>query len=63
MKANVNDEMPNGILKTFLFIYGALNWDEVTKSSGKLKGDHATHLWSWTSPLALEILMRYINQI
>jgi hypothetical protein len=24
-----------------------VNWDGVLKSSDRLKGDHATHLWRW----------------
>ncbi len=63
MNDDANDEMPNGTPNINFFFYGVLNWDELMKSSGKLEGDHVTHLWGWTSPFALEILMRYINQI
>ncbi len=39
----MNDEMPNGIPKTLIF-NGVVNWDEMLKSGGRPKGDHATHL-------------------
>jgi hypothetical protein len=44
MNDEVNDEMPNGTLKIIFYFYGVLNWDELTKSNGKLEGDHVTHL-------------------
>ncbi len=43
MKDDVNDEMPNGTLKTLIPLNGVVNWDEVLKSSGKPKGDHVTN--------------------
>jgi hypothetical protein len=39
MKDDVNDGTP----KTFIFFYGVLNWDGVSKSGNKLKKDHAIH--------------------
>jgi hypothetical protein len=44
MKDDLNDEVPNGTLKTLMPSDGVLNWDGVSKSCGKPEGDHATHL-------------------
>jgi hypothetical protein len=44
MNDDANDEMPNGTPNINFFFYGVLNWDELMKSSGKLEGDHVTHL-------------------
>jgi hypothetical protein len=44
MKDYVNDEVPNGTPKTLIPFNGVLNYNGVTKSSGKPHGDHATHL-------------------
>jgi hypothetical protein len=43
MKDDVNDEVPNGTPKILIICNGVVNWDGVLKSSGKQKGDHATH--------------------
>jgi hypothetical protein len=45
IKDDVNDEMSNGTLKTLIFFDKVINWNELLKSCGKLKGDHATHFW------------------
>jgi hypothetical protein len=47
MKDDVNDEMSNGTPKILIHSYGVVNCNGVLKSSDRLKGDHATHLWSW----------------
>ncbi len=44
MEDDVNDEVPNGIFKNLIPSDGVLNQDGVSKSSGKLDGDHAAHL-------------------
>jgi len=44
MNDNVNDEMPNGTPKIFIFFNRVLNWDELMKLNGKLEGDHVTNL-------------------
>jgi hypothetical protein len=44
MKDDVNDEVPNGILKILILFDGVVNWDGVLKSNSKPKGGHATHL-------------------
>jgi hypothetical protein len=46
MKNDVNDKVPNGTPKILKLSNGVLHWDGVLKSSGKPKGDHATHFWS-----------------
>jgi hypothetical protein len=47
MKDDVNDEVPNGTPKILILNNGVVNWDGVLKSSGKQKGDHATHFCGW----------------
>ncbi len=47
IKDDVTDEVPNGTLKILIPFNGIINWDGVLKSSGRLKGDHATHFWGW----------------
>jgi hypothetical protein len=44
MKDDVNDDVPNGTPKILILSNGVLNLDEVTKSSGKPKRNHVTHL-------------------
>jgi hypothetical protein len=46
MKDDVNEEVPNGALKTLICSNKMLNWDGVLKSSGRPKGDHVTHFLS-----------------
>jgi hypothetical protein len=46
MKDYMNDEMPNGTPKTLIPFNWVVNLDGVLKSSDKLEGDHAKHLWS-----------------
>ncbi len=43
MKDDFYDDVLNGTPKTLILSNGVLNQDGVLKSSGKLKGDHATH--------------------
>jgi len=45
MKDDLNDEVPNGTPKTLIPFNGVLNWDGVSKSSGKPKG--VTHFLGW----------------
>jgi len=40
MKDDVNDEMPNGTLKTLILFDGVLNWDGVSKLGDRLKVGH-----------------------
>jgi len=47
MKDDLNDEVPNGTPKNLIPFNGVLNWDGVSKSSGKPKRDHATHFLGW----------------
>jgi hypothetical protein len=47
MKDDANDGVPNGTPKTLIPSNGVVNWDGVLKSSGRPKGDHAMHFWSW----------------
>jgi hypothetical protein len=44
IKDDVNDEMPNGILKILIPFDGVVNEDGVLKLGNRLEGDHATHL-------------------
>ncbi len=43
MKDDVNDGVPNGTPKTLILSNGVVIRDGVLKSSGRPKGDHATH--------------------
>jgi hypothetical protein len=43
MKDGVKIKVPNGTPKTLIPSDGVVNWDGVLQSSGRLKGDHATH--------------------
>ncbi len=44
MKDDVNDEVPNETPQTLKYISNwVLNWNGVSKSNKKPKGDHATH--------------------
>jgi hypothetical protein len=43
MKDDVNNEMPNGTLKTIIPSNGVVNWEGVLKSNDRPKGDHVTH--------------------
>jgi hypothetical protein len=43
MKDDLNDDVFSGTPKTLIPFDGVLNWDEVSKLGGKLKGDHAKH--------------------
>jgi hypothetical protein len=43
MKDDVKNEVPNGTPKNLILSNGVLNRDVVSKSSGKLKGEHVTH--------------------
>ncbi len=43
MKDDVKVMVCNGTSKTLIPSNGVVNWDGVLKSSGRLKGDHATH--------------------
>jgi hypothetical protein len=43
----VNDEVPNGTLKTLIPFDGVLNWDGMLKLSHMEKGNHITHFLSW----------------
>jgi hypothetical protein len=43
MKDDLNDEVLNGTPKTVIIFNGVLNWDGVSKSNNKPKGDHVTH--------------------
>jgi hypothetical protein len=45
MKGDMNDEVPNGIPKTIIHSYGVVKCDGVLKLSGRIEGDHVTHLW------------------
>jgi hypothetical protein len=57
MKNDVNDEVPIGTPKGLILFDGVLTWDGVTKLGGKLKGDHATHLWDWIErPMARSLV-------
>jgi len=47
MKDDVNDEVPNGIIKILIPFNGVVNWDGVLKLGGGLEGDHVTHLLGW----------------
>jgi hypothetical protein len=47
MKDDVNDEVPNGTPNFLIPFDRVVNWDGVFKLGGRLKGDHATHLWGW----------------
>ncbi len=40
MKDDVNDEMPNGTLKTLIPFDGVLNWDGVSKLGDRLEVGH-----------------------
>ncbi len=44
MKDDLNDELPNGTSKTLILFNDVLNWNGVSKVSGKPKGDHAAHI-------------------
>jgi hypothetical protein len=44
MKNDVNDEVPNGTPKILIPFNGVVKYDEMLKLSGRLKGDHVTHL-------------------
>ncbi len=46
MKDDVNDELHDGTPKIIILSDGVLNWNKVSKSSNKPKGDHATHFKS-----------------
>jgi len=39
----VNDEMLDGTPKILISFDGVLNWNKMSKSSNRPKGDHATH--------------------
>jgi hypothetical protein len=41
---DVKDEVPNGTPKILIPFNGVLNMDGVSKSGGRLEGDHVTHL-------------------
>ncbi len=43
MKDDLNDEVPNGTLKTLILFNGVLNWDEMSKLTNKPERDYATH--------------------
>jgi hypothetical protein len=43
MKDDVNDEVPNGIPNILIPFDKVLNWDGLSKSNGRVEGDHATH--------------------
>ncbi len=43
MQDNVKDEVPNETPKILIPFDGVLNKDGLSKSSGRLEGDHATH--------------------
>jgi hypothetical protein len=43
MKDDVKVKVPNETLKSLIPLDGVVNWGGVLKSSGRLKGDHATH--------------------
>jgi hypothetical protein len=43
MQDDVKNEVPNGTPKILIPFDGVLNMDRVSKSGGRLEGDHATH--------------------
>jgi hypothetical protein len=43
MEDDLNDEVPNGTPKILIPYDGVLNWDGVSKPSGKPKWDHGTY--------------------
>jgi hypothetical protein len=43
-KDDVKIKVLNRTPKTLIPSYGVVNWDGVLKSSGRLEGDHVTHL-------------------
>jgi hypothetical protein len=46
MKNDVNDEVPNGTPKILIPSNGVLNWNKMSKSNNKPKGNHATDFLS-----------------
>ncbi len=46
MKDDVKIKVPNRTPRTLIPLDEVVNWDGVLKSSGKLEGDHVTHLKS-----------------
>jgi hypothetical protein len=50
-KDDVKIKVLNRTPKTLIPSYGVVNWDGVLKSSGRLEGDHVTHLWGWIEKL------------
>ncbi len=59
MKDGVKIKVPNGTPKILIPLDGVVNWDGVLKSSGRLEGDHATHLWGWIEkPIACSLVWK-----
>jgi hypothetical protein len=56
---DLNDEVFNRIPKTLIIFNGVLNWDGVSKSNDKPKGDHATIFLSWIKkPIAHNSILK-----
>jgi len=51
MKDDVKNEVLNGASKILIIFDGVLNKDGVSKSSGRLEGDHVPRFWSWIEKL------------
>jgi hypothetical protein len=51
MKNDVKIKVPNKTFKILIPSDGVVNEDGVLKSSGKSKGDHATHFKNWIKRL------------
>ncbi len=59
IKHDVNNGVPNGTPKILILSNGVLNWDGVSKSSGKLEGDHGAHFKGWIeTPIALSLVLK-----
>jgi hypothetical protein len=57
MKDDVNDEVPNGIPNILIPFDKVLNWDGLSKSNGKVEGDHATHFKGWIKKFITQSLV------
>jgi len=57
MDDDLNDEVLNETPKIVIPSDGVLNYNGVSKSNDKLKGDHATHFWGWIErPIAQNLV-------